>query len=261
VEFGRRRGEPGFLRFWSLFGQLFAPVDAFRLFVQYLCYSELLESARTCHRLGVGLAFDLVLLDNVLDEMEAGVRMFSLFCAAIFIMDRRAMTIDRLAALFGAETAQAIVNSLFSKGVDGFVPNAGARDQLRQIEVFFDVSSRGAIVAAVEPFLWMQRIPVHPGRTDAFLGAVKRVRARPSAIFVLEETAAPTSKDCAHRNAMVASDRTENPTNQQFWSVGRTFARPADAAEEILKRAASGAAVCEIEIEQMLLAAGVIQSV
>jgi hypothetical protein len=261
LEFERRQNERGFIRFQTLFGQLFVSVDPFRLFVQYLCYLELLESARSCHRLGIGIAFDLILLDNILDELEAGVRLFSLFCIAIFVLDRRALTIARLKALLGPETGQSILNSLFSKGANEFRVNENARQQLRQIELFFDVKSRKAIVEGVEPFLKVKRIEINPGKVEDFLMAIQRVRAKPSATFVLEEMAAPTPKDCEKRNSMVASDRTDNPTNQQFWSIGRTFSRACDAAEEILKRIGLRATFCEFDIEQILLASGIIPAI
>jgi hypothetical protein len=230
--------------------------DAFDLFVQYLCYSELFESSRACLRLGVGLATDITVLSNAAQELDTGARLFSLFSTAIFLLDRRAPTAARLAALFGHEAAHAILGSIFSRSADSYVARPRAADRLRALAPLFDAASRGAVTAAVEALLRVPRAAERPGRDSEFLAAVRKARAKPSALFVLEEASAPV-KDRAGRNAIVASDREVNPGGEAFWSVGRREVRAGDAAQAILRRVALGAMFCEVDLEQLLLAAGI----
>jgi hypothetical protein len=125
-EFPTRESCPAFTAWKNLFEATFAALctDPFDLFLQFLCWAELLEAARECTRCGVLLISDVAATDSLAD-LTGGVFMHSLFASGIMALDHRFTSVGKLEALFGRQVAHAVLSGYFARDGETWKPRQG----------------------------------------------------------------------------------------------------------------------------------------
>jgi hypothetical protein len=254
-----------FLRFKSLYGWLFqslCPTEA-DLYVQYRCYQQLFTSFDDCLWNEIAVITDVAVRRD-LAELTWSLAMYSQFSNAIRVTGPLSLSEPYLEQILGVECARMVINAFFKRVGNTLQVNPKTRDRLDEAIVFFEPEYRKIIYPAVRDLFQRQAISCEPVMHPEFPAEVAKVASRVSAALVVDDNFArdPRLKELAKSsNLFIASDaRSPVCDTKTMYSIPpKTMKNDARAIrEDLAARMELGTPCCEIELDKLLFAAGIL---
>ena len=259
------RASPRYQSFKRLFEKCFKTSCANDqdLYVQYCCYSQLVDAFLYCLDNQVALITELDVAGTT--DLSGMLRLYSLFSNAIVIQDTSVMCEQRMEGMLGEEMANLVANTYFLRSETCLVPNpamlSDGKRVLHDSFQFLDATIREKTSKIIEELMSFESIALRPQVSIEVATEIAAFASQISALVIVDEDALSNRilADLAKaRQIAVRSDRLADRVEPVYSFSGPKRLYAADIRDNLRARMGLNAITCEVRIEEAVLAAGII---